>query len=136
MGRFQKIPQKMILNAIEGSWGITSTVMKRLGCTWGTADKLIHSTDKTREAFQHEKEKILDLAQGKAYQAVANGDLSMVKWLLDRLGKDRGFGADPIAMMADEPLKIEFEGQATREGMTTSPDIEISDDKEAEPAAE
>lgn len=131
MGRFQKIPQKMILNAIEGSWGITSTVMKRLGCTWGTADKLIHSTDKTREAFQHEKEKILDLAQGKAYQAVANGDLSMIKWLLDRLGKDRGFGADPIAMMTEDPLKIEFEGQTTRETMETSPDIEISNDKES-----
>lgn len=131
MGRFQKIPQKMILNAIEGSWGITSTVMKRLGCTWGTADKLIHSTDKTKEAFQHEKEKILDLAQGKAYQAVANGNLSMIKWLLDRLGKDRGFGADPIAMMTEDPLKIEFEGQTTRETMETSPDIEISNDKES-----
>lgn len=131
MGRFQKIPQEMILNAIEGSWGITSTVMKRLGCTWGTADKLIHSTDKTREAFQHEKEKILDLAQGKAYQAVANGDLSMIKWLLDRLGKDRGFGADPIAMMTEDPLKIEFNGQITRESIESSPDIEISNGKES-----
>lgn len=131
MGRWQGITQDKVLKAIDSSAGIVLTVSKRLGCDWTTAKKLIERWDKTREAMDAERQKLLDVGEGHLAQAVYKGDLSIIKWLMDRLGKERGYGADPISMMAEQPLKIEFEGQTTRETMETSPDIEISNGKES-----
>lgn len=130
MGRYQRMQKGVVLKAIENSGGITLTVAKRLGCAYDTAGVLIDRWEETRKAFRLEREKIKDIGEGHLFKAVGNGDIATIKWFLDRLGKDRGYGADPIALMADEPLKIDFTGSVDRDTMEANPDIEISDDKE------
>ena len=130
MGRWQGISQEKVLKAIDNSAGIVLTVAKRLGCEWITAKKLIERWEKTREAMDTERQKLLDVGEGHLAQAVYKGDLSIIKWVMDRLGKERGYGADPIALMQEQPLKIDFSGTVDRDTMEASPDIEISDDKE------
>ena len=136
MGRWQGITQGKVLEAIDNSAGIILTVAKRLGCDWTTAKKLIERWDKTRQAMDAERQKLLDVGEGHLAKAVYSGDLSIIKWLMDRLGKERGYGSEPMAIMSEQPLKIEFDGQATREAMETCPDIEVNDGTKADGASE
>lgn len=91
-----------VLNAIEGSGGVTLTVASRLGCAWHTAEKYIQMWESTKQAFADEDNKTLDRAesvirrnidlalktQQETMRPVDSGD---AKWVLSRKGKDRGW---------------------------------------------
>ena len=137
MGKFQKLTRKEVLDAIYNCGGIVLTVAKRLGIKdWYTAKHYIDKWEETKTAFKAEEESILDAAEGVVKKRITEGDTATAKWYLTKKGKDRGYSDDLASMLNDQPLKIEFDGQVTRDGMETSPDIEISDGKETEPAAE
>lgn len=101
-----KCTQAEILKAIKGSKGITTQVAKRLGVSWDTAQKYIHSNEINRTAFQNERESILDLAESTIHTSISNGNTQDAKWLLSTLGKKRGYGdSEPVAE-TDNEIKI------------------------------
>jgi len=137
MGKFQRLPKEMVLDAIRGSGGIVLVVMKKLGMkSWTATKNLINKREETRTAFQEEAEGMLDVAESVVAKSISNGDISTAKWYLTKKGKERGYSDDFGSMLTDSPLKIEFDGQATREGMEASPDIEVNDGTKAEGASE
>lgn len=77
--------------AIPGSGGIISTIAKRVGCDWSTARKRIRESPKLTELYNNERETILDMAESTIFTSIRNGDTQDAKWLLSRLGKDRGY---------------------------------------------
>lgn len=81
-----------VLKAIEGSGGVLSTVARHLGCSWHTARAYIQRWPETQEAFQAERERLLDEAESVLFRAVREGDVQTAKWVLGRLGKSRGYG--------------------------------------------
>ena len=96
------------LAAIQGSGGIISTISKRLGCTWRTAQKLTQQWPEAQEAYRDEKEQLIDLAETTLLQAIKGGDMSAAKWYLSTIGKERGYserqeitGADGSAIQAE-----------------------------------
>jgi len=91
MSNNKKFTESQILKALKGSGGIKSTVAKRLGCTWDTANNAINSTDVTKRAFQDERETILDMAETTLLKSVQEGDVQSSKWMLSTLGKNRGY---------------------------------------------
>jgi len=109
-------PLDHVLEQIEGSGGITLTVATRLGCDWITAKRYIEKWETTKRAFEAEREKILDVAesvvnrniqlayrqQNETQQPVDSGD---AKWVLSRLGKQRGY-ADKQELELEAQVKV------------------------------
>jgi len=107
-----------MMDAIDGSGGITLTVAQRLQCDWMTARKYINKWETTKAAFEAEREKVLDVAesvvnrniqlayrmQNETQQPVDSGD---AKWVLSRLGKSRGYAdKQEIDLGGDSELTI------------------------------
>jgi len=78
-------------DAIPGSGGIISTIARRVGCDWGTADKWCKESPTLARMLQDERESILDLAESVLFKNIREGDTSDAKWLLARMGKQRGY---------------------------------------------
>jgi hypothetical protein len=95
MGRGRKaINYKVetILKAISNSFGILDTVAKRLRCACSTAQKYIDKYEVTKEAFQEERTRILDLAESSAVKLLKLCDPGTVKYILNTKGRERGYG--------------------------------------------
>lgn len=86
-----------ILEAIKGSGGIMSTIARKLGVTWHTADSWIRESGELMEALKDEKETILDMAESTLLQKIKEGDEQSAKWYLSKIGKLRGYG-DSVAI--------------------------------------
>lgn len=82
---------KEILEAIEGSAGLISTVAKRLGVAWDTARSLINREEEITTAYNNEKEKIKDMAESVVIGSIKKEDVQTAKWYLGIMGKDRGY---------------------------------------------
>ena len=102
MARTNAYTAKQFINAIPGSGGIISTIAKRIGCDWQTADKYIKKYAKIQLVYQAEKETIKDLSESVLItniQLVAKAqketgkmqDAGDAKWFLSRIAKDRGY---------------------------------------------
>ena len=74
-----------------GSAGIMSTIARRLGCDWHTAQRYVNKWESTRTAFEDEGEQVLDLAESKAIEQINAGDGAMIRYYLSTKGKKRGF---------------------------------------------
>ncbi len=86
-----KANQKAVLEAIEGSGGVVSTIARRLDVSWYTADRYVKKWTKTREAFEAELEKIKDMAESAIMRSIKEGNTQDAKWFLARKAKDRGY---------------------------------------------
>lgn len=111
----RKISQKALLEAIRGSGGIYSTISRRLAIDWSTARIKVEADPVTKQAYDDECERVLDLAEATIIKSVEGGDTSDAKWLLARKGKKRGYGD-----------KLELDGSVT---MTWSEFIKDAEDK-------
>ena len=101
------------IDAIPGTGGIVSAIARRVGCTWGTAQKYVTEFPTVKAAFDDECESTLDLAESIVRQNMilaqmlqrptkddATGkdvypdpvDSSDAKWYLSKRGKKRGYG--------------------------------------------
>lgn len=86
-----KKSKKAIIEAIKDSGGIMSTIARRLGVTWHTADTWVKQYDETKQALQDEREAILDLAESTLFKNIKDGNSQDAKWLLSTMGKNRGY---------------------------------------------
>jgi transposase-like protein len=86
-----------ILEAIKDSGGIMSTIARKLGVTWHTADSWIRESGELMEALKDEKETILDMAESTVLKRIKEGDEQSAKWYLSKIGKLRGYG-DSVAI--------------------------------------
>ena len=86
-----KSKEKQTLEAIKGSAGIISTIAKRLEVDWHTAESYIKKYPTALDAFQDEREGILDMAEAAIFTAIKQGDTGSAKWILSTIGRKRGF---------------------------------------------
>lgn len=68
-----------------------SSIAKKLSVTWHTAKSYVETWPETQQAFQDEREKIVDMAEATLFKSIREGDTGDAKWVLSRLGKDRGY---------------------------------------------
>lgn len=101
MGRHRNFKKKDVLDAIDGSYGIVSTVAAKLHCNWHTADEYIKKWPETLQALNDEEESKLDFVEGKAIKKINEGDGTMIRFYLATKGKKRGFAYDE-KLEADE----------------------------------
>ena len=79
-----------ILEAIKDSGGIMSSIARKLGVTWHTADSWIRESGELMEALKDEKETILDMAEATLLKKIKEGDEQSAKWYLSKIGKQIG----------------------------------------------
>lgn len=115
MGRHRNFKKKDVLDAIDGSYGIVSTVAAKLHCNWHTADEYIKKWPETLQALSDEEESKLDFVEGKAIKKINEGDGAMIRFYLATKGKKRGFtyeeriedndtdGDDGLTVICDGP---------------------------------
>ncbi|WP_296024504.1 hypothetical protein [uncultured Treponema sp.] len=126
MGRHRNFKKKDVLDAIDGSYGIVSTVAAKLHCNWHTADEYIKKWPETLQALSDEEESKLDFVEGKAIKKINEGDGTMIRFYLATKGKKRGFTYDE-KLEADETaedkeLNIITDDAATGGGEITEAD--------------
>ena len=95
-----------IFEAIKDSGGIMSTIARKLGVTWHTADSWIRESGELMEALNDEKETILDMAESTLLKRIKEGDEQSAKWYLSKIGKQRGYGDSLALEGGDIPVSI------------------------------
>jgi len=83
--------EEIVLDAINNSGGIMSTISKRIGVGWSTAKAWCEHWESTRQALQDEVEKTIDVAEGTILNSIHGGDVQAAKWYLSTKGKYRGY---------------------------------------------
>ena len=78
------------------------TVAQRVGCDWKTAERYIKDNKTLTKMFEAEKQAILDIAESVIFGNIQINakaqhkhnipvDSADAKWVLSKLGKDRGY---------------------------------------------
>ncbi len=80
---------KQFADAIPGCGGIVSTVAKRVGCEWRTANKWIQAHPTLRQAFEDECETVNDLAESVLIKSIQAGDTADAKWWISRKRREQ-----------------------------------------------
>ncbi len=121
-----KKTKKEVLEAINGSLGIISTIAKRLGCESRTAKRLIDKWQETKDALIDEQELVLDLAETGLYDALIKKEQWAIKFILSTKGQSRGYVVTPtIKLDNGEPLNIQFT-EASAESLQQADNVEIN----------
>ncbi len=121
-----KKTKKEVLEAINGSLGIISTIAKRLGCESRTAKRLIDKWQETKDALFDEQELVLDLADTGLYDALIKKEQWAIKFILSTKGQSRGYVVTPtIKLDNGEPLNIQFT-EASADSLQQADNVEIN----------
>ena len=64
------------IKAIEDSGGIISTIARRVGCDWHTAKRYIEEYATVQQAYQDERNKVIDIAEAK--RRAATGPMTLI----------------------------------------------------------
>jgi hypothetical protein len=121
MGR-ELYSAEQFIQAIKGSGGIVSTIAQRVGCEWNTARSYIDKHATVAAAYAAERETLVDACESVLVRNVQiaqaaqregkSADTSDAKWVLARLGKERGYTErNEITGKDGEP--IETKGHVT-----------------------
>jgi len=86
-----KYTQMELRKAIEGSFGIKATVVRRLGCAPQTLDNYLARRPELRALLAAESDSIIDTAESKLVEALHEGDWRAVQFTLETKGKGRGW---------------------------------------------
>jgi transposase len=103
--------------AITASRGLVAAAARRLGVSRQAVYKAVQRWPELGEVVDDQRAELLDLAESKVYAAVARGNLKACCWVLDRLGKDRGYStrvevhdlglsARELAALSDADLEV------------------------------
>lgn len=72
--------------------GMTFVAARRLGCSHLTMNARIAKSPRLQAVIAEQTGQLLDTAELKLAQAVTNGDLGAIKYLLSTKGRGRGYG--------------------------------------------
>ena len=90
MNRIKRTKSEVV-ESIEGTFGVVSVASKRLGVTRATFYNYIERY-KLSDMLREERDKLVDMAEAKIAKLVSEGDFRAVQMVLERMGRDRGWG--------------------------------------------
>lgn len=80
-----------VIAAIRASHGIKKLAAQRLGCTRSTLDRYIEKYAKVREAYEEEREALVDSAEAQLILKIQEGFWPSIAYVLSTLGRSRGY---------------------------------------------
>jgi AcrR family transcriptional regulator len=87
----QRFTKRAFFAAIEGSHGIKTLVASRVGCSVSTVNNYFKRYPDLLDAFEVERDAIIDVAETKLFDDVYRGDQRAYMFTLTTIGKDRGW---------------------------------------------
>lgn len=90
------------MNAINGSYGIISTIADRLKINWNTARTYIQKDKDARQLYENERNAMLDRAESCIINALEQNDVNTAKWFLQIKGCDRGYTGKDLDTLDDK----------------------------------
>lgn len=86
-----KFTDPMILQALKDSQGFKALAAKALGCSLSTVEKAAMRNPEIAAEVRLQKESMLDLAEGKLYEAINKGEAWAICFFLKTQGKARKY---------------------------------------------
>ncbi|GIV56313.1 MAG: hypothetical protein KatS3mg040_1081 [Candidatus Kapaibacterium sp.] len=102
--------KQQVLEAIVQSRGIVSHVARHLGCAWSTARIYIDKWQETRDAYECEREELVDTLEIKLLELAMAGDLGAIKWYLTHVGRHRGWGVEGPINNGNIKVVVKWDG--------------------------
>lgn len=130
------ITKEELLEAIQGSNGVTTNVQQKLSkarghkICWDTVQKHIDKWQETKTAMQNEKEIVLDFAEHNIIRdIIERHDVGTSKWYLRMKGKERGYeDSASLQLQNADPLNINLTGDSmTAEENVAAGNVEVPD---------
>ena len=87
----QKWTAAQFIEAIQGTGGIKITIARKLGCHRHTVTRYIDKYSTIKQSFENERERMVDLAEGKFMKLVEAGEWPAIRFMLMTLGASRGY---------------------------------------------
>jgi hypothetical protein len=103
--------REKVKESIKGSFGIVSTIARKLGVSWFTTKNLIDADPEFTQILKEEEESVFDFCESTLLKSIRQGDTQSAKWILATKGKKRGY---------TEKQEIEHSGEV---GVTILDDI-------------
>jgi predicted transcriptional regulator len=106
-----KITQDKFRRAAKGTGGILMQIAKRLDCTREAVSRWVSKNGEYAQPILfHEREQILDMAEGSLFQQVQEKQAWATKYLLSTKGKERGYvEKQEIEHSEARPIKMVFD---------------------------
>ena len=107
-----KFTDEQIIDAIKGSCGIITNISDSLGCSWGTANKIVkNGSEVVKSCFCDECERVIDKAESNIFAALEQKDIQTSKWVLATIGKKRGYSEKTeIEHTGDMQILVNIQG--------------------------
>lgn len=90
-GKSERYTAEQVIAALRAARGLASVAARTLGCSRQTVQNYIERHPTVRAAQHDAREEIIDLAEGRFYEAINRGESWAVMAALRTIGKDRGY---------------------------------------------
>lgn len=78
-------------DALKATGGLVAPAARRLGVSRAAVYAALRKYPTVQAALDAARDDLLDLCEGNIFKAVSEGDLRWSGWLLERLGRERGY---------------------------------------------
>jgi hypothetical protein len=106
---YKHLKPAQIAAALRKSHGLVSVAARMLGCAVQTVYTHISKHEIVAQAMREASDEILDLAEGKLFQAINDGNLQAITFILKTKGRTRGYVEETeIGTKDGKPLVVHF----------------------------
>jgi hypothetical protein len=101
--------EKQIEDALKQTKGMVYLASRQLGCSYHTIQARIAKSVKLQQIVKNESGLVVDTAELKLYQAILDGDMGAIKYMLSTRGKDRGYvEKQQVEQQGELILKVQY----------------------------
>lgn len=101
----QKYKAQQVIDALKKSKGMIYLAAESIGCHPDTIYNYAKRYAGVQAEIDNQRGRLVDIAELKLHQAVIDGELGAVKYVLSTLGKGRGYSEGPTGK-EDDPIHI------------------------------
>lgn len=105
---------RAIADALREAHGLQTVAARRLDISHASVRRAISRSPMVMEAWRESREKLLDLAEGQLYKAIAAGEAWAIRYVLSTIGRHRGY-TERLELVVD---RTRVERLAAEEGCT------------------
>ena len=91
MAKTQQYTAQQVADALTQAKGFVSVACRNLGCSDQTVRNYIERYAVCKQAVTDAREAMIDMAEGKLYQNIANNDTTSIIFFLKTQAKSRGY---------------------------------------------
>lgn len=99
-------PEKVI-EVLHKTHGLLTPAAEMLGCTYQALKQMAGRRPEIAKAIEDAKEKVLDFAESKLFEAIRNRESWAIKYFLSTQGKKRGY-VERQELAGVKDLPVEF----------------------------